>query len=323
MGRTHALAYQAAQRDEYPCKIHAIADNNPQNFNEQMAQGNIGDSEIAIDFSEIEFHQDANKILNNPSIDLVSICTHTDTHVDLSIRALQAGKHVLVEKPVAINPADIQRLAEVAAESDRLCIPAMCMRHWPAWIKMRELIQSNEFGRVRSAAFHRLGSRPNWSADFYADDTRSGGVLHDLHIHDTDFIVHCFGTPDAVTTIGDLYHLTSLYHYPHTPIHVTAQAAWDHQPAIGFRMRCTIVCEQATLDFDFSADNQLVVHQKDQSTPIEVSKLTGYDGEIRWVLDQIAASSQTTQPIQDALAVSKVLEAEAQSMETKSKFNLT
>lgn len=193
MGRTHAIAYQSASRDGYPCTLAMIADPNPDALKSTQSTGNIEQNQSDLDLSNTQLTQNPADIINHPDIDLISICTHTDTHVDLAIQALQAGKHVLIEKPIAINPTDVARLAEVASKSDRLCIPAMCMRHWPAWVKLHEYIQSNTFGRVRSAAFHRLGSRPNWSSDFYADDARSGGVLHDLHIHDTDFIVHCFG----------------------------------------------------------------------------------------------------------------------------------
>lgn len=328
MGRTHAHAFLDANRDGYPCNIRAIADPNIDSLQKSKPVGNIEQETSTLDMSAIELCTDAAAIIENPTVDLISICTHTDTHVDLAIKALQAGKHVLIEKPIAINPTDVKRLADAAEIFDRLCIPAMCMRHWPAWVKLHELIQSKTYGQVRSAAFHRLGSRPNWSSDFYADDSRSGGVLHDLHIHDTDFIVHCFGAPDAVTTIGDHLHLTTLYHYDTTqsqshPIHVTAQGAWDHQPSAGYRMRCTIACEHATLDFDFSAEHQLVVHQGDESTPIELSKLSGYDGEIRSMLDQVKNNTRTTQPIQDALIVSKVLRAEQQSMTDRTKVSVT
>ncbi len=315
MGRTHARAYQSAHRDGHRCKVLAIADRNIQSINDGQTSGNIGDPENEIDTAGIELYEDADAIINHPALDLVSICTHTDTHVELAIAALKAGKHVLIEKPIATHPEEVQRLASAAALFEHLCIPAMCMRHWPAWVQIRELIRSHRYGSVRSAVFHRLGSRPKWSADFYADDSRSGGVLYDLHIHDTDFIVHCFGKPAAVTTSGDGLHLTTLYHYPAAPIHVTAQAAWDHQPAAGFQMRCAVVCDQATIDFDFNRDDQLIIHEGDQSTPIQTSPLTGYDGEIRWMLDQIANQAEDcTAPILDAVIVAKVLDAEQRSM---------
>ncbi|MBO6514281.1 MAG: Gfo/Idh/MocA family oxidoreductase [Phycisphaerales bacterium] len=325
MGRTHATAYQSAHREGHHCNLAMIADPNLNALQSTQTTGNIEQDQSQLDLSNTKLTQDPADIINEPAIDLISICTHTDTHVDLAIQALNAGKHVLIEKPIAIRSSDVQRLVSAAKDASTLCIPAMCMRHWPAWVKIHECIHSKTFGRVRSAAFHRLGSRPNWSTDFYADDTRSGGVLHDLHIHDTDFIVHCFGTPNAVTTVGDHLHLTTLYHYDSDehPIHITAQAAWDHQPSVGYRMRCTIVCEHATLDFDFSAEHQLVIHQGDESTPVNLSPLSGYDAEIRWMLDQINTNSITHRPIHDALMVAQVLEAEARSITSNTRVQLS
>lgn len=316
MGRTHALAYQSAQRAGYPCRLVTVADPALQTLNETPETvGNIGSKDQEFDGTGVTLLRDAQELIERSDIDLVSICTHTDSHVDLAIKALDAGKHVLVEKPIAINADDVQRLAAVANQSDCVCIPAMCMRFWPAWVKIKEIIDSMEFGTVRSAEFHRLGTRPNWASDFYSDDSRSGGVLHDLHIHDTDFIVHCFGMPKSVTTVGQGLHINTQYHYPQGTPQIQANAAWDRALEDGFVMRCTIVCEQATLDFDFSRDDQLIVYKGDDSTPVDVGNLTGYDAEIRHMLYRISGRTDSSvATMQSAWQVARVLEAERSSL---------
>jgi 1,5-anhydro-D-fructose reductase (1,5-anhydro-D-mannitol-forming) len=315
MGRTHAGAYLNAARDGVPCSLVKVADRTLESLDAtEPTVGNLDTGDDAVDLSGVALCADAQELIEDPGIDLLSICTHTDTHVDLAIRALGAGKHVLVEKPIAIEPADVQRLADAARASDMVCMPAMCMRFWPAWVKMHEMIDSQQFGLVRSAEFHRLGSRPTWAADFYADEARSGGALYDLHIHDTDFIVYCFGHPNAVTTSGDGLHLSTIYHYDKGPVHVLAQGAWDHQPSVGFRMRCTIVCEHATIDFDVSRDNQLIVHQGDDSETIDVGELSGYDGEVRSILRRISGSEASATSMDDAAIVARVLDCERESM---------
>ncbi len=317
MGRTHARAYQSAHRDGYPCRMLAVADTTVQALDQtQEAAGNIVSSAPEIDSSGITLLCDAQELIQRSDIALVSICTHTQTHVELAIQALKAGKHVLVEKPISLKPEAVRSLADFASQSQQVCVPAMCMRFWPAWVRVREIIESKQYGPVRSAVFHRLGSRPTWAADFYTDDTRTGGVLYDLHIHDTDFIIHCFGTPDAVTTAGDGLHLSTIYHYAKGPVHVLAQAAWDYQPSAGFQMRYTIVCEQATIDFDISRDDQLMIYHGDSSTPVDVGPLTGYDGEIRYVLDLISGQPDcNTTSMNDASMVASVLDAQRRSME--------
>ena len=335
MGRTHARAYQDAQRDGYPCQLIAIADRNHGQKTVSQPAGNIGAPEIEIDTTGIAFQNDASAIINHPDIELVSICTHTETHVEFAIAALNAGKHVLLEKPIALTPDEVQRLLDVASKTDRLCIPAMCMRFWPAWAHIKQAIDANTFGSVRNASFSRLGSRPQWSTGFYSDQSRSGGVLHDLHIHDTDFIVHCFGVPAAVTCEGDPLALTTLYHYENFPspisAPISASGAWDRPPSMGYQMKCTIVFEDATLDFDLSRPDQLILYQGDQSTPIEIDPRTGYDHQIRWALDQIAKQQtgrstnepfSTDTPIHDALVVARVLAAEQQSMEQHQRVSI-
>ena len=315
MGRTHARAYLNAARDGFPVTLATIADHSLESLDEaDTSAGNLETGEGVLDLAGVGLAHSAEALIDDPEVDLISVCTHTDTHVDLAIRAIQAGKHVLVEKPIAIDPQEVQRLADAARSGDRVCMPAMCMRYWPAWVKIHEMITQEQYGRVRSAEFHRLGSRPTWAADFYADEARSGGALYDLHIHDTDFIVHCFGMPNAVTTSGDGLHLSSIYHYDTGPVHVLAHGAWDHQPSVGFRMRCTIVCEQATIDFDISRENQLIVHSGDESTPIDVGELSGYDGEIRAILNQILGRDENSTSMDDAAMVAGLLECERRSM---------
>ncbi len=324
MGKTHALAYQNAAADGYPCRVIAIADPALKATGHAgKSTGNIESSDQQFDISSTDVLGSAEELLARDDIDLVSICTHTDTHVGLALQSLLAGKHVLVEKPIAINSDDVKELAEAAGNSGRVCIPAMCMRFWPAWIRMREMIASQEFGGVRSATFHRLGSRPNWSAGFYADENRSGGVLYDLHIHDIDFIVQCFGLPDSVVTTGDGLHLSTSFHYEDGPVHVLAHAAWDHQPAAGFEMRCSIVCDQATIDFDINRDDQLVVHQGTDSSAVDVGHLTGYDGQIRGIINVILGKTPHLGcSMDDAVDVACLLDAQLESMSSGARVSV-
>jgi predicted dehydrogenase len=322
MGLTHTDAYQRANRDGYRCQVVAVADSTRGLSSPgSTSQGDSSkESKTPFDASEIDetlisFHQHADSVLGNPDIDLVSVCTHTDSHVEIAIKALEAGKHVIVEKPISLESASVFQLVEAAKQSKRICMPAMCMRFWPAWVELHNMIKANRFGKVRSAVFHRLGSRPNWGKSFYEDTKRSGGVLHDLHIHDTDFIVHCFGKPSAVTTIGDDLHLTSAYHYPDAPIHVTAHAGWDHQPSYGFQMQCTIVFDDATVHFDINRDQQLVVYTQESESSVEFSSLTGYDCQARHMMDLIRGQCdrQRVQMI-DAYEVAGILECEQLSL---------
>lgn len=324
MGATHIRAYQAAAASGYPCRLIAVADPDTTRLSGTISTaGNLdtGTSSRLFDPATTTTYADPAALLSDPRIHLVSICTHTDSHVELAIAALSAGKHVLVEKPVAISSLDVHRLAEVARGSGKLCMPGMCMRFWPAWDWLHEKIQTREFGRVLSATFHRLGCPPAWSHDFYNDFTRSGGTLFDLHIHDTDFIRWCFGRPSEVVSTGSMRHLTTLYRYPQAkgPMHVVAEGGQDHSPGFGFRMRYVVAFEHATADFDIGRSPKLLLSRDGKCEPVPIEEGAGYDGQIRHLVRIISEGKTPAElraTLEQAVEVTQILEAERQSFET-------
>src|SRR6185503_2286785 len=114
-----------------------------------------------------------------------------------------------------------------------------------------------------------------------------------------------------------LSHLTTQYRYEGGPDHVTAEAAWDLAPAAGFQMRYLVNFERATADFDFNRDPKLILHDASGSHPVELSGLTGYDGEIRHMLAAISAPRrQLAVTIDEAAWIMTLLEAEQRSLES-------
>lgn len=320
MGSTHVRAYQDAASHGL-CELVAVADKSAERLSgKPFAVGNIntGASEKLFDPAKVRGYFDPRELLDNPRVHLVSICTHTDTHVDLAIAALQKGKHVLVEKPVALTSAETLRLAKVAAESGTLCMPAMCMRFWPGWRWLRDAIRNATYGKALSATFQRLGSPPTW-AEFYANINRSGGALIDLHIHDADFIRWCFGEPQSVSSTGTPMHISTIYRYPAGPSHVVAEGAQDYAPGFGFRMRYVVAFDNATADFDIARTPNLLLHQNGQSTPIELPDGSGYHAEVRHLLQAIRdnrTARDLDATIDDAVRTMRLLETERTSMTT-------
>lgn len=317
IGQAHVRAYVAAAREGFPCRLHAVCDRTRERLSGRAtASGNlaVGDADRLFDPGEVRTCTEPDELLADPGVHLVSVCTYTDSHADLATRALKAGKHVLVEKPVAVRSVDVRRLSDVAAASGRLCMPAMCMRFWPGWDWLRDRVRDGSFGAVRSATFQRLGSGPSWAADFYQNEARSGGALFDLHIHDVDFICWCFGHPVAVHCYGSGAHFTTTFRFDGGPSHVAAEGAWDLARAAGFRMRYLVAFEKATAEWDLARSPSLIVHQGPRSEPVELSSGTGYDGQVRRFVEAIAhARSQPPASLEDAIAVTEVLEAAARS----------
>ena len=282
-------------------------------------RGNIDTraNHVTIDRSAATVYEHPDQLLADECVDLVSICTHTDTHVDLAIGALKAGKHVLVEKPVAIRSCDVQRLAQAAAEAKTHCMPAMCMRFWPGWVWLKKWVDEQTYGPVRSAVFQRLGCRPDWASDFYSDTARSGGALFDLHIHDADFVRWCFGQPDSVVATGSVDHVTAFYRYADGPSHVVAEGGWDHAPGFEFTMRYVVAFEKATARFDSTLDPPLTLAHDGNLEPIKVHALSGYTRQVRHLLDVIGGKrDKLAVTIDDAIKVTQMLEAERRSIES-------
>lgn len=320
MGRTHVACYRDAAGGGLPCRLVAVADPDEQRRSGRGAgAGNIrtgAQAEQIFDPREVRVYADWRDLLADPGVDLVSICTPTHTHVEVALAAIASGKHVLIEKPLAVTSDEGRIVADAASRTDKVVMPGMCIRFWPAYAWLKRAVDSGEFGAVRSATFHRLGSRPDW-ARFYADPAQSGDALVDLHIHDTDFVSFCFGRPAEVFSAGSPNQLTTIYRVPGGPPMLVAEGGWGHQPAFGFRMRFVVCFERATAEFDIGRDPALTLSRGEACEAVPVGPLTGYDEEIRHLVRCIAEGRRRADvTVEDAVAALEILEAERRSLET-------
>ena len=297
MGRTHAAGYRAAFAAGLPVALRAVT----------------GAPGVAAPDGVLRL-PDAAAILAREDIAAVSICTYTDSHVELALAALAAGKHVLVEKPVALHSREVARLAQAANRAGLVCMPAMCMRFWPGWPWLRERVAAGSFGAVRSAEFSRLSSRPGWGEAFYSDPARSGSALFDLHIHDVDFIRWCFGHPASVAASGSIEDVRGCYGYS-GPERVMARGAWLPDPDTRFTMRYAVCFDEAEVRFDSTDAIPLRVLRGATREAVGLPAGSGYDGEVRHfvelVLGRVGAPVAT---LEEALAVTGILEAEARAL---------
>ncbi|MEI8197358.1 MAG: Gfo/Idh/MocA family oxidoreductase, partial [Phycisphaerae bacterium] len=197
MGNVHLDVY-AQQPD---VQVVALADHLPERRSGQARTAlNIQDTAQGFTgHAQARQYAQGLELIADPALDLIDICVPTPQHIDLAIAALKAGKHVLLEKPLARQAADAQRLIDAARTAPGLIMVAMCMRFWPGWSWLKQTIDAGTYGRVLAAQFRRVSSFPG---GWYADAQNSGGAALDLHVHDTDFIHWCFGLPQAVRSVG-------------------------------------------------------------------------------------------------------------------------
>jgi predicted dehydrogenase len=136
-------------------------------------------------------------------LDAVHICTPTDTHKDLTLEAFDAGVHVLCEKPMAMSVAEADAMIAGAASSGKRLMIGHCIRFWPEYQVLKELVDTQRFGKLLSVNLTRYGSFPTWQEDDWNEfEERAGGGVLDMHIHDTDYILHLLGEPDTIDSWG-------------------------------------------------------------------------------------------------------------------------
>ena len=251
-------------------------------------QGNLGGPGGKLDFSAVAKYASAEDAVLAPDVEAVDICLPTHLHEPITLLALAAGKHVLVEKPMALDGAAADRMIEAAQRHGRVLMAAHVVRFIPPYRAAADILRSGRLGAVRAAMFRRRCAAPAWSA-WLTDPAQSGGGVFDLLIHDIDFCLHLFGTPETVTASGyeDLPHgvdwiLAQLW-YPSIGS-VALSGGWHHPAAYPFSMEFTIVADGGTLEFS-SAGAPLAEYGADGCQhSLDVPTTDGYRAELKYFL---------------------------------------
>jgi len=215
MGMIHYLAAQKLK----DARVTAISSRDPKKLagDWRGIHGNFGPPGEKMDLGKVKRYKSLDALLKDPDIDLVDICNPTHVHPKTAIAALQAGKHVLVEKAIALEAKDADAMLAAAKKAGKLLMVAHVLPFVPEYAFATEAVRSGEYGKLLAATFQRVISKPDWSAEI-ADASKTGGPAVDLHIHDTHFIGLICGVPKQVFSTGvvdkgTVMHLTTQYLY--------------------------------------------------------------------------------------------------------------
>jgi len=317
MGRFHYGGWDAANGAE----VVAIADTDPKRAAGDLSGGwsNIDGETEAFDMERITGTTDPMELIGMADVDLVDVCVPTPFHADLAVAALEAGKHVVCEKPLARTYEQAQRIVAAAEAADGLFMPAMCIRFWPQWAWLKGVINDGTYGEVRGATFRRVASMP---PGWFGNAEMSGAAALDLHLHDTDFVHFLFGVPRAVqsqgyskTTDGIDYIMTQ-YLYDDGPM-VAAEGGWCLADGADFSMRYTVNFENATADYDMAREDPLIVASGGEKQAIECDATDGYCAELAYMAECVKAGTPPTVVTAAEAAESiRIVEAEVQSVQT-------
>lgn len=168
---------------------------------------------------------DWREVLDDPAIDAVDVCLPTDLHREVVLAAFEAGKHVLCEKPMALNTADCDVMMQAAQTSGRTFMVGQVLRFMSPYNYAAEFVAKHRES-MTACTLQRSTGFPQWGG-WLTDSTRSGGAILDLLSHDLDQALGFFGVPNAVRaeSLGEVDTARCTLRYG-TGLEVTVEGGW-------------------------------------------------------------------------------------------------
>ena len=323
MGRTHLQALKNIPQAE----LTAVASDDPVALTGDLTgtAGNLGTSGEKFDFSQVRKYSDWQDAVRDPDVEAVDICLPTHLHASAAIAALEAGKHVLVEKPMALNGEQTDRMLAAAKKAGRLLMTAQVLRFYPDYLPLAELARSGRLGAPRMAMFRRRCAAPTWG-QWLPDPAKSGGGVFDLLIHDVDMCLHLFGKPQAISAAGhedlgkgiDL--LTAHCYYPGGAV-VVITGGWHHPAPYPFSMEYTVSFDGGTVEYSSAGRPPVLYRQDGEAESLAVSNSNGYQAEIEYFLKCASTGREATLcPAEESAAAVKLMRLLAASRKDNGKI---
>ena len=254
-----------------------------------MAKEKIADEAIKV-------YPNLTELLANEDVDFVDICTPSYLHADLTVEALDAGKHVLCEKPMSITVAETQRMIDASVKNGKLLMTAHVVRFMAPYVYLKSVIDSGELGKPVHITMSRISAAPKWSwENWMLDLKKSGGTAIDLSIHDIDYIQNVFGKPESYSAtyreleVRDNYIVSTL-NYNGFSVHITG--GW-YNTDIPFQASYLAVFENGYVQlkdgkvYKNGAEVSLDLGETSENTGINLSGADGYSDEIAYFISCI------------------------------------
>ena len=187
IGKIHANAYKNIK----DIKVAGFFDSNrgkAQKFSEELG---------------LKAYDNFKSILNDQTIDIIDICVPTFLHREFVEKALKANKHVLCEKPIALNLIDAEAIITAADKAKTKFMIGHTHRFYIENQIVQQAAISGKLGKILSCSAYRMGLKPDWSDNnWIIDSSRSGGAATDFILHDIDLCNWIGGKPETVMAQG-------------------------------------------------------------------------------------------------------------------------
>ncbi|MCM8806468.1 MAG: Gfo/Idh/MocA family oxidoreductase [Candidatus Omnitrophica bacterium] len=290
MGSMHATVYSQLP----DVKIVGIAD----------IRGEKAKS-LATKFKTIAYF-DPDQLINREDVNLIDICLPTYLHKEFVIKAAEAKKDIICEKPIALTVEDANEMIKVCEKNKVRFAIAHVLRFWPEYKYLKDIYDRGAYGQLLTISMRRVSPLPTWAwQDWLLSQEKSGGALVDLHIHDTDFLLYLLKTkPKKIYTKikrknGLDAHVFSIFTFENGVI-AEVEGGFDFPCNFPFEMSYTAKFEKATVDFNSNKSPSLIIYehsgkidkpvfQKIKAEGVEgnIEDLGGYFYELRYFVDHI------------------------------------
>jgi predicted dehydrogenase len=183
-------------------------------------------------------HASYESLVADPLVDIVYVATPHPFHYPNALLALEAGKHVLVEKPFTLNAAQARHLVTYAADHGLVALEAMWTRWLPHMARLREIVAAGTIGELRSMSADHTQRLPDDPGHRLNALELGGGALLDLGIYPVSFASQLFGAPQSVQAVatfketGADAQVATMFRYPGGQIATTYSASTTRGPNV-------------------------------------------------------------------------------------------
>jgi predicted dehydrogenase len=262
---------------------------------------------------------DLDGMLADPDIDMVDLCLPSFMHEQFAVRIAAAGKHILIEKPVAFTLEAARNIFAAARANGVRTMVAQVIRFWPEYVKIKEICDSGALGDIVTVYAGRLGQMVTW-VDWYRDPAKSGETLMNLTQHDIDFLHYLLGRPVSVYSAGardacnNYNDVMNIFRFE-CGANAMVDGSLSMTAGYPFTMRMRVLGTGGTLEFTYtagenigpgSASTLMWYRAGEKAQKVEVENYDPYGKEIEYFAGCIIAGKDpetvSEQSVMQALA---------------------
>lgn len=290
MGITHSLHILRCEKLELAAIIEKDVESVPEKLNQQIGNLETGNADTAA-LREIPVYSTLESCLEKENLDAVHVCVHTDLHYQMVLEALNAGLHVLVEKPFVLDLQKGEELIKLAGKKNLVLMVAHVVRFMSPYQKLVEMIESGEYGNLSFLSLSRFSGIPTWGqwTGKQKNYGITGGALFDLAIHDIDFALFALQElPDKIESTvlpGRLSrhdYVNATWKYPSKKLTVKIEGGNIYHVNFPFQAGFIAVFEQATVSFSTHNAESIFIDDDTKRSTIPAGDLgEGYFNEIK------------------------------------------